>query len=111
MSLLDGNEDVVVQRMTMVLDADGNPAPTVTASVPVRCSVQSSTAVEDSTRGTELDAQFKVIAASWPGDANSRVVWRGRTFDTVGEPLRYGRGHLSRHVTVTIRTIEPYREV
>lgn len=111
MSLLDGNEDVVVQLMARGADADGNPAGVVVGEVAVRCAVQSTASAEDSSRGTEIDTTYKVIARSWPGDERSRVVWRGRTWDTVGEPLRYGRSRLTGHVTLTIGTTQPYRGV
>ena len=107
MSLLDGNTTVLVQRYRDDVDADLNPTVTVDGPpVSVSARVFTVSAEESAALGFELNTSQRVYARSWPGDARSRVIWRGRTWDTVGEPQRKSNGIRTGHVSVLIRTTE-----
>jgi len=71
--------------------------------------VEPVTTDEAQSLGLEMLTSYRVTCRGpWPerptdpGAVHSRITWNGREWDQRGEPRRYGRGRLTRHVVVFI---------
>ena len=109
MSLLDGREEILVFPQVLTVDADGNP---VYAPSPVPLAflarVTALSAVESAALGQGFTTLHRLTARELPVGAWSKVTWRGRDWDVLGEPTVRDQGSpASDHVTVMIRARTP----
>lgn len=111
MSVVDrGRETVLVYPEVEIIDGRGNVGQRGPSDTPVtlrRCWVRPATAEESAVLGEQILTVYKVLTRTAPAGAWSRVVWDGRDWDVVGEPLRHLGIPALDHVVVFIRARGP----
>lgn len=75
--------------------------------VEVRGWMQPVRAEELAALGQQARTTYKLIAAAVPGGAWSKVLWEGREYEPVGEPVEHGVGMTLAHSTVLLAARAP----
>jgi len=91
-------------------DSDGNPVRVpATTGVPVRVWMQPASAAESAAAGQAVTTTYKAFGRSFPAGPFARVEWDGRSWDVVGDPMRWDGIPDVAHVEVmlTARTARP----
>lgn len=114
MSLLDGRTSVLLTPVRIVRDEWGTTSRQELEPVEVACTVKWQNPSEMIGFVTAPGTAVKVLARSWPGNANCRFVWDGMTFEQVGPTQKYYGSDLTSHCEVFARLIshpeEPVEE-
>lgn len=90
----NGGETVTFLVDTMADDSYGTPT-RVPGGQPVTvkgCWVYPISSEEAQALGEQVNTVYAVMAADLPGGAFSSVTWDGRSWEPLGEPLRYRSG-------------------
>jgi hypothetical protein len=93
-SLPNGGETVIFTVETVGDDSYGTPT-YVSGGMAVAvsgCWVYPISSDEAQALGEQLNTVYAVLAADLPGGAFSSVEWDGRSWEPLGEPLRYRSG-------------------
>lgn len=93
----------VLQRRGSSRDVGGAPAGGYVAAGRVRCRLESGSAAEriaGGRYGPEL-AAVAVLPRGTIVDVNTRIIWRGRTYDVIADPS----GTLAAEVAVPVRSL------
>lgn len=105
--LTRGREKVEIYPEVESVDERGEPIkiPSPTP-VELRCIVHPITSNTALAQSRDRVANYRIVVRDAPFGKWARLVWRGRDWDIVGEPLYSNASRATRHVSVIIRARE-----
>lgn len=71
----------------------------------VPCTVRFQTSSEVTSEGLIIVTYGRLIARTWPGDEYSLVTFKGREYDTQGEPIEFDGSKATAHWEVSLKSI------